>query len=254
MSTPLPELLARTHSAEVIGSRFSQVREAMLRESKHIKAPNFDEIHADDVGRLFRLYDSVFFDGRLELAAKERSGSPLRFRLSSRATRAGGKTIMYRRRQPKGIEYEIVIASRLLFLTFDEVERSVIVCGHQCHDRLEAMQRIMEHEMVHLAELVVWSKSSCRAERFHGMARRLFGHTGFNHDLVTPRESAAVKFNLQVGHMVSFEMEGRTLTGRINRIQSRATVLVEHPEGTKYTDGKRYQKYYVPLPMLRREA
>jgi len=31
-------------------------------------------------------------------------------------------------------------------------------------------------------------------------------------------------------------------------------VLVEDPEGTKYTGGKRYQKYYGPLPMLRREA
>ncbi|MEX2217068.1 MAG: hypothetical protein WD768_23350 [Phycisphaeraceae bacterium] len=250
----LPELLSRTHSAEVIGSRFSQIRQAMLRESKHITAPNFDVVHPDDVARLFRLYDRGYFDGQLESAAIDRSGNPLRFRLSSRATRAGGKTITYRRPQPKGIEYEIVIASRLLFLTFDEIERSVIVCGHPCHDRLEAMQRIMEHEMVHLAELVVWSKSSCRAERFQGMARRLFGHTGFNHDLVTPGESAAVKFNLQVGRMVSFEMDGRVLTGRINRIQSRATVLVEDSAGVKYTDGKRYQKYYVPLPMLRREA
>ena len=34
------------------------------------------------------------------------------------------------------------------------------------------------------------------------------------------------------------------------RITRRATVLVESPEGQHYSDGKRYQKFYVPLDML----
>jgi hypothetical protein len=40
--------------------------------------------------------------------------------------------------------------------------------------------------------------------------------------------------------------------GRINRINSRATVLVESDQGTLYGDGKRYLKYYVPLALLRK--
>ena len=38
----------------------------------------------------------------------------------------------------------------------------------------------------------------------------------------------------------------------VNRITRRATILVEHPKGQSYSDGKRYLKFYIPLPLLRR--
>jgi hypothetical protein len=44
--------------------------------------------------------------------------------------------------------------------------------------------------------------------------------------------------------------EGRRLTGRVNRITKRATVLVEDSEGQKYSDGLRYKTYYVPIADL----
>ena len=50
--------------------------------------------------------------------------------------------------------------------------------------------------------------------------------------------------------MVRFEFEGRQFTGRVNRINRRTTVLVESKDGQQYSDGKRYEKYYVPLNLL----
>jgi hypothetical protein len=49
---------------------------------------------------------------------------------------------------------------------------------------------------------------------------------------------------------VTFNFEGRKLTGRVNRIAKRATVLVADPDGVSYSDGLRYRTYYVPLACL----
>jgi hypothetical protein len=53
-----------------------------------------------------------------------------------------------------------------------------------------------------------------------------------------------------VGGLVSFEFEGRRLVGRVSRVNRRATVLVEDAMGLPYSDGKKYQKFYVPLKGL----
>ena len=47
-----------------------------------------------------------------------------------------------------------------------------------------------------------------------------------------------------------FSFEGERLTGIVNRITRRATVLVPHPQGVRYSDGGHYRKYYIPLGQL----
>ena len=39
--------------------------------------------------------------------------------------------------------------------------------------------------------------------------------------------------------------------GRVNRLTKRATVLVEDPEGERFSDGRSYRRYYVPILQLR---
>ena len=168
-------------------------------------------------------------------------------------TRAGGKTTLYRRRIPGGqvqAHYEIAVASRMLFMTFKDVQRPVVVCGLTCTNRLEALQRILEHEIIHLAELVTYGKSGCGGRRFKELAAGIFGHAGTKHALVTPMEHAAAQHGIRVGSLVCFDFEGRRLVGRVNRAHSRATVLVEDAKGLPYSDGKKYQKFYVPFGML----
>ena len=132
------------------------------------------------------------------------------------------------------------------------MDRKVTVGGLECRDRLEALQRIFEHELLHLAEFLGWGRSNCRAGNFHALSRRIFAHEGVFHDLVTPREEAGVAYGIVAGDLVSFEHEGMRHVGRVNRITRRATVLVEDPGGRPYSDGKHYLTFYVPLPMLRK--
>lgn len=251
-------LAALLYAPEQVRERCRRIYEAVVDESPSVRSGNFAKIGSDDLERLFRLYDAEFFRGCLSEMLQEDVAYPMAFRLSRRLTRAAGQTMRLVRKvrragriveQP---EYEIAVSTTLLFNTFRDVDREVIVGGLVCADRLEALQRIFEHELLHLAEFLGWGRSSCSAENFHMLSRRIFGHEGVRHDLVTPREQAAATFGVRVGDAVEFDMEGSRLRGRVNRITRRATVLVEHPSGALFTDGRRYQTFYVPLPLLRK--
>lgn len=233
--------------------RLHHIRETILAESAALDGPNFSRIAAADLRRLFHLYDEQFFGRELDRLVKKHPDQSLGFRLSGKMTRAAGKTYMYRRRGIRGetVDLEIAISTALLFETFRDVERPVVVCGLECTTRLDAMLRVFEHELVHLFEMLVWRKSSCSRENFWNFAHGIFGHAGVKHDLITPAERAAKKYSVRVGDRVVFDHNGQRLVGRINRIVQRAVVLVEHPKGVRYTDGKRYLKFYVPPVLLR---
>jgi hypothetical protein len=235
------------------------VYDAVLERSGNIDRGNFTAIAVRDLRLLFELYDAAFFDGVLGAMIRT-DGAELTFRLSRRMTRVAGTTTFLRakRRSAHGTgptdQYQIAIATVLLFGTFQEVERPVTVGGLICRDRLEALQRIFEHELLHLAEFLAWGDSSCARTNFHRLSQQIFGHAGVAHDLVTPHELAAATFDVRPGDRVSFEHEGIRRFGRVNRITRRATVLVEDPDGQPYSDGKKYATFYVPLGALRREG
>src|SRR5687767_778694 len=245
---------------EVVEAKTGEIARAATSGSHFLRSPNFTVISPGDLSRMFDAYDRAFFDGFLRRAVAERAGGRLGFRLAPRMTHAGGKTFRTRRRVGRGpnaaheTSYEIAISTRLLFLSFDDAARPVTVCGLPCADRLGALQRIMEHEMLHLLEMLVWDESSCTRARFKRMSGAIFGHGASTHDLVTPAERAVAKYDLRVGDAVRFEFGGRALRGVINRVNRRATVLVESPSGVRYTNGKRYEKFYIPLGMLKKNV
>ncbi|QEH38884.1 hypothetical protein OJF2_74940 [Aquisphaera giovannonii] len=253
------KLAALLFPADEVAVRARRIHDAMLEQSPQLRTANFTVIGTDDLEALFALYDREFFRGLLGEMLMEDGAHPMGFRLSRRLTRAGGQTMRQVRQVRKGsrtvqqVEYEISVSTTLLFSTFQNVEREVIVGGLVCRNRLESLQRIFEHELLHLAEFLGWGRSSCTAENFHRLSRRIFGHEGVTHDLVTPREQAAVAFDVRVGDTVRFDLEGVTYRGRVNRITRRATVLVESPHGEEFTDGRRYLTFYVPLPLLRKD-
>ena len=225
------------------------VRRALMAGSAHLDAENFSRIHTTDLERLFGHYDQRFFGGRVRAAL---AGRPLRFRLSSRLTRAAGKTVYVVGRRTGRVEsFEIRISTTLLFQCFDGGDhRPISVTGQRCANRVEVLQRIMEHELVHLVELVVWSRSSCRAPRFQSIADRLFAHRAHTHDLITPAERAHARFGVRPGARVRFHHEGTEHEGFVNRVTRRATVLVPDPSGRPFSDGGRYATFYVPVEML----
>ena len=203
---------------------------------------------------VFHAIDENCFDGKISTLCEQISCKPLSFRLSTRMTSSGGMTTMQktRGRSPQ-IEFEIAVATTPLFETF-QLDTSAQVGGLDCHNRLEALQRIMEHEVVHLVEMLLWEQSNCSGRRFREIVRRFFGHLESNHRLLTPRDVARKKLGISTGDQVSFDVDGQRLVGFVNRISKRATVLVPDSRGTRYDDGQRYQKFYVPLNRLQRQA
>jgi hypothetical protein len=164
-------------------------------------------------------------------------------------TKAGGKTTRFRSAHGD-VHYEIAISCGLLFDAFAEQHRRITVCGVECANRLDALQRIFEHELVHLLENICWSSSNCAAPRFQDIARRYFLHRSHRHELITRLEQA-VTAGVRMGAAVTFDCEGRTLTGRVNRITKRVSVLVEDAAGQPFADGRRYKTYYVPIRLLK---
>jgi hypothetical protein len=232
-----------------IVDRQRQIYERVLTETEHLDAANFRRASSRVLDFLFDQYDAEFFQGEIR---RELNTIPVFFNFSTRMTSAGGKTAMYRLpADPERRRFEISVASTVLFNCFsDSGQREIVASGIVCHDRLEALQRVMEHEIVHLIEMLLWDVSSCAQRRFHSITYRFFHHTENKHRLITSRERAYVKFGIRPGVRVRFRFDGAEYRGVVNRVNKRATVLVEDLTGTPYSDGKRYRKYYVPLPML----
>ena len=258
---PLAELAVPP--GEVAG-RFALIYRTMLAESASIKEPQFRRIATEDMERLFTLYDQHFFGGLLNRLIQGANLPPVRFRFSNRMTSTAGKTSRQRTRRQVGgrvverVEHEITISTFLLYEAFrDDLipgasARPVLVAGVLCADRLAALLRIFEHELLHLAEFLAHGQSSCAAEPFHRLSRALFGHEASVHALITPAERALTVHAIRRGDRVVFTHDGSERTGFVNRITKRATVLVPDPAGQPFTDGQRYATFFVPLALLRK--
>ena len=229
---------------------WSEIAQTVLSKSKVMRSDNFQVTTGADLQRMAELYDEKFFDGHALAVARSHG---IEFRWSKRMTSNGGKTVRYvqpSRGDAQATRYEIVLSATLLFQTFGDLQRPVRVTGLLCQNRLQAMQRILEHEMIHLIEMLVWEDSCCAAARFQTIAGRMFGHTEHKHNLITQQERASEKFNVRVGSNVQFALDGIRYNGIVNRITRRATVLVMDPQGQLYGDGRKYRKFYVPLSHL----
>ena len=247
------EIALRTFEREQIEQWKNEIFEQTLLLSRTINRPNFSRLGRDDLVRMIRMYDDRFFDGKI-LAAAFAEG--MDFSISSRMTKVAGKLVTH---YPEGDyngrrRFELVLSSTLLFQTFEDPKQQVEVTGLRCRNRLEAMQRVAEHELVHLAEMLIWNDGTCSEARFQSIASWYFSHTDYRHALITQRERAATKFNIRVGDQVEFKYDGKLLAGRVNRITRRATVLVPSRNGERFSDGRRYLRYYVPLEKLQKQA
>ena len=245
----LEQLVRNRRTTTVERRQLNQlIADNIFATSPYLRKANFENLHASDIQLLYELYDENYFCGLLQASLNSKL---LSFRLSKRMTRAGGKTTRWsdpRRCRPA--RYEIAVATTLLYQSFQEPERTVTVTGFECVNRLEGLMRVMEHELVHLVELLIWSRSSCAVRRFQNIAGRVFGHTHHQHELLTPSDVADRDYGIRAGSRVRFDMQGHSREGVVNRITKRATVLVMDPQGQPYSDGHKYVKFYVPLRML----
>ncbi len=236
-------LLDIAHSLSSIEKKRNDIHKKMIECSEFIDDGNFNSIAPADVKLMFELYDEIFLGNYFS----ENHTDRIMFKLSRRMTRSGGKTEYH----SNGDIYMITLSNTLLFQSFNGEKRDITLCGIVCKDRLEAAMVIMEHEIVHLIEYVLYGDTNCSSRRYLSLGSRIFGHTDVRHQLVTGREAADKEYGLKVGDRVSFEFQGKIRKGVISRITKRATVMVRDPEGSFHDlDGNIYAKYYIPLSQL----
>ena len=230
--------------------RLAIAQEVLLR-SRTLRSNQFDQLVESDLQLLLEAYDRDVFGGDLTrlLQAKATDGR-CNFRICTRLRTSGGRTERSRQSRPAGTDararYAIAISPRLLFDNFRPGDhRSIDVCGLPAPDRLTALQLIFEHELVHLHEFLRYAASNCARPRFQRLAGEWFGHRNHRHGMITPRERTITTYPFRPGMKITFQHGGRTVHGMVNRVNARLTVLVEHPEGRAYTNGRRYLKFYV---------
>lgn len=219
----------------------------ILANSPFIRTGNFARISQNDIKYLFQLYDHYFWNGFF----KKNHDYPVAFHLSRKMTRSAGKTEY----NPRTRQFSLKISSILLFQSYRDTDRPIKVNGLICKNRLEALMRVMEHESVHIYEIIQFGNSSCKADRFKQLARQVYGHSDTHHQLVTQRERARKRFGFDIGSIVRFSIGKQQYSGKIVRITKRATIMVPNSQGN-YQDvkGNRYMKCYVPLERLNREV
>ena len=239
--------------SKIILDRRETIYDTLTRNSSDVTSGDFKSMTPKDLELLFHEYDRVFFNGLISMVMDYVAHAPVCFRLSHRMTSNGGKIIYKRIRSSFGKDpyiFEIVIAIDILYQQFQSGHGTVIVNGVLCRDRLYALLSVLEHEIIHLLEISLWGKSSCKKSRFHKMAVSIFGHTEFVHRMVTLKERAAKEHGIKIGSEVTFRHRGQEYEGIVNRITKRVTVLVNDVQGKLYNDGNRYQKFLLPLTEL----
>jgi hypothetical protein len=230
---PLSERTIRDQRAEILGQvlRAFPVLEVSPPPGIPLRALNF----------LLAAYDAAFFGGFLA-----RNAGQLRITGSTRLVRAAGKCIVTKppRESPR-IEVRMGV-DFLLRLGEGPFE----VNGQRVATGLEAFLSVLEHELCHAADFLLYGGRLLHGPAFRGLATGLFGHTRCIHALPTRASEAAAR-GCGVGHWVRFEYQGRTLRGVVSRVGKTATVMVPSSKGAwTGADGRRYGKYAVPPAAL----
>ena len=124
----------------------------------HKGGANFISLNGNDVRDLFNLYDVVFFQSQIhERIGNLNTPSELKFYANERTSGAGGICSIDRVGGLGGrCTYYIDIAPNVINTIFKRNKSgSVFAAGVGCEDRLECLQLIMEHEIIHLL-MILW--------------------------------------------------------------------------------------------------
>lgn len=232
-----------------IKEKRDKIKEELIRESRSIQQGAFITLSGADVREAFWKYDKVFLGGYFQRTYP----GELAFSISSRMTRAAGKTLWRKNAPENQQKIEIRMSVDFVF-AHDMLGRKKRVNGIETRDNIDAFLLVLEHEICHALEVAMYGSSSCAAERFRGMAFSLFGHTEAFHELPTNGEIVRSVMGIEPGDTVGFSYQGEEKIGKVASIKKRAAVMVQDEEGM-YQDrhGRRYTKYYVPIYEMKKK-
>ncbi len=228
-----------------------EVGQRLKAMSQNINCDEVTRLAQDDLEKLLKCYDQVFFNGWLQPVL----GDSLKLSLSRRMSRSAGITLCpknFKQLPPEKRQIEIRLSVDMIF-NYDALATNKQVGGIEATSALEALQLVFEHELCHVLEFLYRGRSSCGGSFFKALSARLFDHQGRHHQLPTGRQIARERHGIVMGDKVRFAGEAGDLCGTVTNITKRATVMVPDKKGN-FADskGRRYTKYYVPLDQLSR--
>lgn len=242
-------MINKKYDSATINEKREQIKKLLYDKSSNIKSENFNKVSEKDLYILFELYDEIFLEGWF----KQNYKGKIKFVLSRQLTRAAGNTRTKKniaQIQDKDIEFEVKISLNHLS-NFNKINRTKYVGGIKADSVLDSLLLVFEHELCHVIEFIVLKKSSCKKKPFKDLIYNLFGQWESTHKLVSSNEVNAQEFGLKPGDSVKFLYNGIYISGFIQKINKRATVMSPDKQGS-YIDKleRRYKKFYVPLDSL----
>lgn len=203
-------------------------------------------ITSENINVLIKLYDIYFLDNYINNNLERK----VKVSLSNRMTSSAGKTIF--KRCGEVLSCEIRVSIYLLSL-IDKKKNSVKICGIETSDVLEALMLILEHELCHIIEFLLYGNSNCKAKRFKIMAWKFFRHIKSYHEILSynKKTSNCKSLNIKKGDTIRFIHKKIEYIGIVVNINKRYTVMVESINGI-YEDkyGVKYNKWYVPIDLI----
>ena len=226
--------------AEIVAKRKTILNNLIPIDSGFARTP-VRSIRLSTLYTMKQAYDQSFFGGYLATHYRK-----FEMTFSTRMTSAAGKFIYNTRNKDAG---EIRMSGDFLFRLQDG---PFTLNGLTVPTAQEAFLVVFEHELIHAVEFGLFN-STGHSQRFLQFAHGMFGHTRMTHELPTRKDDARSK-GIAVGSTVTFEYEGRKLTGIVSYVGKTATVMVPNAKGS-FTDakGRKYAKYRVSLPLLQAE-
>lgn len=153
-----------------VRSEFIATADAGLKRKNGVKS-----LSPHDLGRLFKLYDREWFNGRIQTLLKQ-GGHTVAFEVDGDS---GFKTIGV---CAEACDYTITIPTKL----FATARNGTIVAGVRCVDPLDCVMRVVEHELVHLLVFTFCEShfvTNQHSRLFMSLANKLFGHVEYSHRL-----------------------------------------------------------------------
>ena len=191
------------------------------------KPANFESLNSQDTQLLFELIDRHFLLGKLSewLTA---NNSRLSVTPNAKLTSTGGRCIMQRDPITRSLRttncvFQIDLATRVLLDTFKKGEVCHSSGGVKCCSRLECLQLVLEHELVHLLVNLFCPEMPTKAGKkihhgatFRRLTQTLFGHSEVKHKLLLGDASVmeaqlAKAKELQVGDRIQVRNKNGTL-------------------------------------------
>lgn len=153
----------------------AEIREKIYKKYKKYK-DSVADMPVEDLCGMFNMYDELCFGGDIKAQLGE-----LRYTL--KFEKSGEDTFTTQGICARGkCAYTITIPVEY----FNQIEEGGVtnVAGHKCHDQLECLQRVIEHELAHLVIFVFCRDefvSGEHGELFMKLVGDLFGHTDHRH-------------------------------------------------------------------------